>query len=70
MTKTDQEGLLVDLVDILKRNVPEDVEREDVYIELMNLFEETVLAGAIGDDSVFDRVYKSTFQEYDEDEDE
>jgi hypothetical protein len=61
--KTEMSSMLIDLIDIIHRNVESDITRQDVYTEMLNLFDgdETVLAMGLSEDPIYDMVYKDTF---------
>ncbi len=56
---TEQQRILIDVVSVIYRNVPEDIMREDIYTELLSVFEdEVILEAALGEDEVYDAVFK------------
>lgn len=58
------EMMLIDLIDIIQRNVESDIERQDLYTEMMlNLFDgdETVLSLGLSEDPIYDMVFKEHF---------
>ena len=65
------ESLIADLVDIIHRNVEDAIIREDIYHEFIGLFnDETILEGGLGEDDVFDHVFKDMINESDSDEED
>jgi len=65
-----QQRLLIDLISIIHRNVEDAVIREDIYTEFMAIFDDEIILGrALGEDEIYDRVFKNTVNEdvdYDE----
>lgn len=59
--KTEMSAMLIDLIDIIYRNVESDITRQDMYTEMLNLFDEPVLAMGLSEDPIYDMVYKETF---------
>ena len=58
------EMMLIDLIDIIHRNVESDIERQDLYTEMMlNLFDgdESVLSLGLSEDPIYDMVFRENF---------
>ena len=63
MTISEQVALLINLIDIMHRNLSDDdLKRYDVYNEVINLFDDQdVLAEGLGEDDIYDKVYKEIY---------
>jgi hypothetical protein len=69
---TSGSELLSDIIDILKTKVEDDQLREDIYIDLINAFEDfdcDVIYECLGEDIAFDAAYNLIY-EGDPDEDD
>ena len=68
---SDQIDILMSFIDIIHRCLSEDeLTRYDIYNEIMNVFDEDVVADALGDDPIFDKVYREFYLGHEPDDDE
>jgi hypothetical protein len=70
-TVSEQQRILLDVVNIVHRNVPEEIVRQDIYTELITVFDdEMVLEFALGEDEIYDSVFKDMINSETDAEDE
>lgn len=66
MSWSSGSGLFSDLIYILKRKIDEDSIREEIYAEMIEIFEDhdcDTLDECVGNDPAFDKVFKQYLEE-------
>lgn len=66
--KMEMSSILIELIDMIHRNVESDITRQDLYAEMLSLFDEDELAMGLSEDPIYDMVYKETFNVEEDDQ--